>query len=141
MEKEFFFFLFFLRIPFISIKNKNHIFPFKRTQFSIPLSFATTINKVQGHTLDYVKIYLPEPIFSHGQLCVALSRVKTSSLIKILIRPTLASKLDYNCTKNIVYLELLMFINSYYIYMYHSGGLLSMISSTKIFYLLQIIVS
>lgn len=100
-----------------------------------------TINKAQGHTLDYVRIYLPKPIFPHGQLRVALSRVKTSNLIKILIRPTLANKSDYNCTKNMVYLELLMFINSYYIYMYHSESLLSMISSTKIFYLLQIIVS
>lgn len=64
------------RIPFISIKNKNHIFPFKQTQFSIRLSFAKAINKAQGHTLDYVRIYLAEPIFSHGQLYVALSRVK-----------------------------------------------------------------
>lgn len=96
MEKEFFFLP---RIPFISIKNKNHIFPFKRTQFSIRLSFAMTINKAQGHTLDYVRIYFPKPIFSHGQLCVALSRVKTSNLIKILVRPTLANISDYNCTK------------------------------------------
>ena len=114
MEKEFFYFLFFFipRIPFIPIKNEKHIFLFKRTQFPIRLSFAMTINKAQSQTLDYVGIYLLEPIFSPGQLYVVLSRAKTSNSIKILVRPTLPDKLDYYCTKIIVYHELLMLTNS-----------------------------
>ena len=33
-----------------------------------------TINKAQSQTIPNVGIYLPEPVFSHGQLYVALSR-------------------------------------------------------------------
>jgi len=44
-----------------------------------------TINKSQGQTLNRVRIYLPQPVFSHGQLYVALSRVTSYQNIKVLI--------------------------------------------------------
>jgi hypothetical protein len=31
-----------------------------------------TINKAQGQTLEHVGLCLTEPVFTHGQLCVAL---------------------------------------------------------------------
>ncbi|KAM6559734.1 hypothetical protein CsatA_028973 [Cannabis sativa] len=95
------------RIPFLPNVDENSGFPFKRTQFPIRLSFAMTINKSQGQTLDYVGIYLPQPVFSHGQLYVAISRAKTSSTVRVLIRPVSTSQQDKNLTKNIVYTELL----------------------------------
>jgi ATP-dependent DNA helicase PIF1 len=49
-------------------------FKFKRKQFPIRLSFAMTINKAHGQTIPHVGIYLPEPVFSHGQLYIALLR-------------------------------------------------------------------
>lgn len=66
-----------------------------------------TINKAQGQTLDFVGIYLREPVFSHGQLYVALSRAKSSNCVKVLIRPpTTEDKHDY-CTHNTVYDEVI----------------------------------
>ena len=70
-----------------------------------------TINKAQGQTLDFVGIYLPEPVFTHDQLYVALSRVKTSESIKILIKPTVPKNITDKSTKNIVYKEILSLIN------------------------------
>ena len=43
-----------------------------------------TINKAQGQTIPIVGVYLPEPVFSHGQLYVALSRATAKRNIKIL---------------------------------------------------------
>ena len=51
--------------------------------------------------------------YSLMDLYVVLSRTKTSNSIKILVRPTLVDKSDYDCTKNIIYHELLTSINSY----------------------------
>ncbi|KAG6714571.1 hypothetical protein I3842_05G208200 [Carya illinoinensis] len=100
------------RISFLPNVDENSNFPFKRTQFPIRLSFAMTINKAQGQTLDFVGIYLSQPVFSHGQLYVALSRIKTASTIKILIRSVSIERSEKNCTKNIVYTELLRLASS-----------------------------
>lgn len=45
-----------------------------RFQFPIQPGFSMTINKSQGQTLKVVGIDLMSPVFSHGQLYVALSR-------------------------------------------------------------------
>ncbi|KAG7985545.1 hypothetical protein I3843_03G030800 [Carya illinoinensis] len=100
------------RILFLPNPDENSGFPFKRTQFPVKLSFTMSINKSQGQTLDFVGIYLPHPVFSHGQLYVALSRAKTISAIKILIRPISTDEPEKNCTKNIVYTDLLTLASS-----------------------------
>ncbi|XP_058796990.1 ATP-dependent DNA helicase PIF1-like [Phymastichus coffea] len=49
---------------------------FKRRQFPIRLAFAITINKSQGQTFDKIGIDLRRDVFNHGQLYVAMSRVR-----------------------------------------------------------------
>jgi ATP-dependent DNA helicase PIF1 len=79
--------------------------PFKmnRRQFPIIVSYAMTINKSQGQSLDCVGLYLPKPVFSHGQLYVAISRVKAKKGLKILILDD--QKKATNITTNVVYKE------------------------------------
>nr|XP_040253552.1 uncharacterized protein LOC120970751 [Aegilops tauschii subsp. strangulata] len=74
------------RIPLCPSENDMFPFKFKRKQFPIRLSFAMTINKAQGQTIPIVGVYLPNPVFSHGQLYVALSRATAKRNIKILIQ-------------------------------------------------------
>ena len=72
------------RIPLCPSDDDIFPFKFKRKQFPIRLSFAMTINKAQGQTIPIVGVYLADPIFSHGQLYVALSRATAKRNIKIL---------------------------------------------------------
>ncbi|KAL7108921.1 hypothetical protein ACP275_06G143300 [Erythranthe tilingii] len=64
-------------IPRLTLTPSDSRIPFKfqRRQFPIMLSFAMTIYKSQGQSLQNVGINLQKPVFSHGQLYVAISRV------------------------------------------------------------------
>ncbi|XP_022855399.1 ATP-dependent DNA helicase PIF1-like [Olea europaea var. sylvestris] len=79
-------YVFLPRIPFVPLQNDRNSIQFERTQFPIRPYFAMTINKAQGQILNFVGLYLPEPVFCHGQLYVALSRAKTSKSLKILLK-------------------------------------------------------
>ncbi|XP_049361968.1 uncharacterized protein LOC125826651 [Solanum verrucosum] len=95
------------RIPLMTSEDEKLPLPFKRTQFPVRLCFAMTINKAQGQTLDFVGIYLREPVFSHGQLYVALSRATSSHNVKVLIRPPIIDENDDHSTYNVVYNEII----------------------------------
>jgi len=36
-----------------------------------------TTNKSQGQALSKVGLYIPDPVFTHGQLYIVVSKVKT----------------------------------------------------------------
>ncbi|KAF7842220.1 ATP-dependent DNA helicase PIF1-like [Senna tora] len=79
-------------------------FKFQRRQFPVVLSFAMTITKSQGQTLSNVGIYIPRPVFSHGQLYVAVSHVRKRSGLKILV--TDANRRQMITTTNFVFKEI-----------------------------------
>jgi ATP-dependent DNA helicase PIF1 len=78
--------------------------PFKlsRRQFSITISYAMTIKKSQGQSLDFVGLYLPRPVF--GKLYVAISRVKSKAGLEILICDDASEAND--TTTNVVFKEI-----------------------------------
>jgi hypothetical protein len=83
--------------------DANVSITFQRRQFPLCLCFAMTINKSQGQTLSNVGLYLPRPVFTHGQLYVAVSRVKTRKGLKILVTDDHGQ--PSNRTMNVVYHE------------------------------------
>ena len=91
-------------IPRVKLTPSNDDIPvsFERRQFPLRLAFAMTINKSQGQSVKHVGIDLRTPVFTHGQLYVALSRTTSRDGLKILF-PT-----DEPVSKNIVYKEVLL---------------------------------
>ena len=63
--------------------ENEYPFTFKRRQFPIKLAFAMTINKSQGQTFNNIILDLQTDVFNHGQLYVAMSRVRSWDSIKI----------------------------------------------------------
>ena len=98
-------------IPRITLTPSDNIFPFtlRRRQFPVRAAFAMTINKSQGQTLDSVGLFLPKPVFTHGQLYVALSRARSFKIITVLTNDQQINadgSVQYR-TRNIVYSEVL----------------------------------
>ncbi|CAN0875200.1 ATP-dependent DNA helicase PIF1 [Linum grandiflorum] len=94
-------------IPRIVLDKTDPKWPFtlKRRQYPLRLCYGMTINKSQGQTLDEIGIFLPKPVFSHGQLYVALSRVRSAAGIHIVLHGADEEAVQ-NCTRNIVYAEI-----------------------------------
>lgn len=92
-------------IPRINIEpsGEEMPIPLSRRQFPVRLAFAMTINKSQGQSVVNVGLDLRIPVFSHGQLYVALSRCTSGNRIKVLF-PDGSEGVS---TTNIVYKELL----------------------------------
>ncbi|KAL5728631.1 hypothetical protein ACHQM5_001695 [Ranunculus cassubicifolius] len=92
-------------IPRITLTPSTSQLPFKmsRRQFPVRLAFAMTINKSQGQSVKYVGIDLRTPVFSHGQLYVALSRCTSSKRISVVLPPE-----DQITSTNVVYPEVLL---------------------------------
>ncbi|XP_060846393.1 ATP-dependent DNA helicase PIF1-like [Rhopalosiphum padi] len=91
-------------IPMTSGSGDDVPFEMRRVQFPVRLSFAMTINKSQGQTFDRVGLLLSVPVFTHGQLYVAFSRLRNAQSVRVGMYD------DGNgwfVTKNVVYREVL----------------------------------
>ncbi|ELA46041.1 hypothetical protein VCUG_02459, partial [Vavraia culicis subsp. floridensis] len=74
-------------IPRIDMAPSETQLPFilKRRQFLVLLSFPMTIHRSQGQLFDKVGVYLHSPVFVHGQLYVALSRVRYANGLRVYV--------------------------------------------------------
>ena len=98
-------------LPRIPLSTTEGELPFilTRKQFPIRLCFAMTINKAQGQSLDVVGVDLRIPVFTHGQLYVALSRATNVDSLAVL-QPDTARIVS--ATTNIVYPEVLLHVHN-----------------------------
>jgi ATP-dependent exoDNAse (exonuclease V) alpha subunit len=94
-------------IPRIDLNTTDVKWPFtlQRRQFPVRICYAMTINKSQGQTLSRVGLYLKKPVFTHGQLYVAVSRSTSRNGLRILIEND--DGLCGSQTRNVVYREVL----------------------------------
>lgn len=88
-------------LPRIKLAPTDSDMPITRRQFPVRLAFAMTINKSQGQTFERVALLLEKPVFSHGQLYVAISRVGDPRYLKIFLPPSQIT------VDNVVYSEVL----------------------------------
>ncbi|KAI0702088.1 hypothetical protein C8Q76DRAFT_771721 [Earliella scabrosa] len=88
------------RISFTTTLRSGHTL--LRQQFALAPAYATTFNGCQGLTLDTVGIDLIRPVFSHGQLYTALSRIRHRSHARIRWQPGDSTVL------NVTYPEILL---------------------------------
>jgi len=73
-----------------------------RRQFPLAPAYATTFHSCLGLTLDKIGVDLTMPVFTHGQLYTALSRIRNRTHACVRLRP------NENSTRNITYKELLI---------------------------------
>jgi ATP-dependent DNA helicase PIF1 len=84
------------RISFTYVLPSGHTL--LRRQFPFAPGYATTFNSCQGLNLDAVGVDVTTPVFSHGQLYTALSRIpnRTCAVVRMRSGETMTSNVTYH---------------------------------------------
>ncbi|CAG8813417.1 32663_t:CDS:2, partial [Gigaspora margarita] len=90
----------------LELSDTELLFKLRRRQFPVKLAFALTINKAQGQTISKLALYLANSVFTHSQLYVALSRVRSCRNIKIVVEGGRIANQEGYYTANIVFNEI-----------------------------------
>ena len=92
--------------PYIKYNPSNGELPFQlcRRQLLVHLAFCMTINKSQGQSVKHLGLDIWTPVFTHGQLYVALLSCTSSNHIKVLFK----DGSQQTVTQNVVYPEVLI---------------------------------
>jgi hypothetical protein len=92
-------------IPRMTLEPSSESLPIDLSHrwFPVHLAFIMTINKAQAQSIINIGIDLHTPVFSHGQLYVALSCCTSSHRTRVLF----PEDSDTTSTTNIVYTEVL----------------------------------
>ena len=92
-----------VKIPRITFKFRlpyGKSYQLTRKQFPLRLAYAMTYNKSQSQTLSKVLLDVTSPPFSHGQLYVALSRVRDCQNIVMYLRKEQLTNLQIDIETN-----------------------------------------
>src|SRR5437764_6315201 len=95
-------------LPRINFEFQPRFCPWtvQRRQFPLRLAYATTFNSCQGLTLDGAILDIRVPVFAHGQLYTALSRVRSRHDLQFYVENV--EDIPPESITNIVYQELLL---------------------------------
>ena len=99
-------------IPRINCVDSNNTLHWNwyRKQFPIKICYCITINRSQGQSLKTVGMYLPQPVFAHGQLYVGCSRAQLADNLLFKFENVEYRNGKYKnkyITENIVYYEII----------------------------------
>ena len=90
-------------LPRITFKeNLPSGYTLLRKQFPLAPAYASTFHSCQGLTLDCIGVDLTQPVFTHGQLYTALSRVRHRNGVMVLLPD------GQETTTNITYHDILI---------------------------------
>lgn len=97
-------------LPRITFKfhPKGGTYDVDRRQIPLRLAYSTTYNSCQGLTLDKAVINLRCPVFAHGQLYTAFSRVRARVDMRVLMESNENDVSGCDEVLNVVYPELLL---------------------------------
>lgn len=82
------------------VRLTNQNLEYRRYQLPVSVCFALTVHKAQGLNFTHVGLALSQPVFSHGQLYMALSRVNNLEQMKIHVYNS--KKQSYESVQNVV---------------------------------------